>query len=64
LVARTPLGANFLWCADIQEGVNEALYVDAVHYTASFSETVASCISRLLDDRHLFDDLAFSPSRP
>lgn len=64
LVARTPLGANFLWCADIQEGVNEALYVDAVHYTASFSETVASCISGLLDDRHLFDDLAFSPSRP
>jgi len=35
------MGSNFLWLADIQVGRDENLYVDAVHYTASFSRELA-----------------------
>lgn len=51
-----PLGANFLWCADIQEGVAEALYVDWVHYTPDMSRRVARCIANLLVERRLVGD--------
>jgi hypothetical protein len=40
-----PLGDNFLWCADIQQGVKELLYVDRFHYTPRMSERVARCIA-------------------
>ena len=36
-VDRGDLGGNFFWCADLQEGVREPLYVDIVHYTAVMS---------------------------
>ncbi|MBI5163371.1 MAG: SGNH/GDSL hydrolase family protein [Magnetospirillum sp.] len=41
---RAEFGKEFVWCADIQDGRKEALYVDAVHYTAAFSADVARCI--------------------
>jgi len=44
VAAETPLGNNFLWCADIQEGVKEPLYVDRVHYTSKMSRMLAKCI--------------------
>ena len=28
------MGNNFIWCADIQKGLKEPLYVDQVHYSA------------------------------
>ena len=37
--------AHFLWLADIQRGRDEAFYVDADHYTAAFSDEVASHIA-------------------
>jgi len=52
-VDKHPLGENFLWCADIQEGLTEPLYVDQVHYTAKFSRSVASCIAKQMMDRGL-----------
>jgi hypothetical protein len=63
-IARRPPGDNFLWCADIQEGINEPLYVDQVHYTSAFSKVVASCIATLIIDRHLFTGLAASQRLP
>ncbi len=52
-VEKSPLGENFLWCADIQEGLSEPLYVDLVHYSAKFSQSVASCIAKQMIDRGL-----------
>lgn len=51
--SRDGLGRNFLWCADIQEGRSEPLYVDQVHYTAAFSKAVAGCIAELMKGRGL-----------
>ncbi|MSO54351.1 MAG: SGNH/GDSL hydrolase family protein [Rhodospirillales bacterium] len=42
--ARGDFGANFAWCADIQEGVAKPLYVDAVHYSAELAAMLADCI--------------------
>ncbi len=39
------LGDDFLWLADIQESRREPLYMDAVHYTASFSKTIGAMIA-------------------
>jgi hypothetical protein len=47
------LGANFLWCADIQAGRRERLYVDRAHYTAAFSKATAACIAGLVRERAL-----------
>lgn len=44
---------NFLWCADIQEGLQEPLYVDSVHYTAEMSKKLAQKIGHLLLERNL-----------
>jgi hypothetical protein len=35
---------NFLWLGDIQEDVTEPLYVDPIHYTAAFSDTISQHI--------------------
>src|SRR6185312_13861935 len=32
-VATRHMGANFAWCADIQDGIEHSLYIDQVHYT-------------------------------
>ena len=48
-----PLGDDFLWCADIQQDLQELLYVDQVHYTPKMSERVARCIADLLRERGL-----------
>ena len=41
---KVALGDGLLWCADIQDGRIEPLYVDVVHYTAAFSADIATCI--------------------
>ena len=52
--APTRLGRNFLWCADIQEGVQEPLYVDNVgHYSAKMSRKVAGCILDMIIEGNL-----------
>ena len=33
-VADHPLGNDFIWCADVQEGIPRNLYVDRVHFNA------------------------------
>lgn len=44
-------GGNFLWLADIQEGQRENLYLDAVHYTATFADEIAEKIGVFVDRR-------------
>ena len=45
------LGNDFLWCADMQEGIEEPLYVDKVHYTAEMSQKLAQKIADLLVEK-------------
>lgn len=47
------LGTNFLWCADIQQGAQETLYVDRFHYSDVMNRRFAEAISRLLLERKL-----------
>ena len=47
-IKKNPLGDNFLWCADIQEDLNEPLYVDQIHYSAKMCKKLAAKICNLL----------------
>jgi hypothetical protein len=42
------LPSNFAWCADVQEGRSEMLYVDQVHYRPLLAQLVADCAVRNL----------------
>ena len=53
-VAHEDLGANFVWCADIQREVAEPLYVDSCHYTPAMARRFAECIASELRVRRLF----------
>lgn len=53
IVRKQDLGPDFLWCADMQEGLKEPLYVDPIHYTARMSDRVADLIVRLMAERGL-----------
>jgi hypothetical protein len=46
-------GDNFIWCADVQEGLREPLYVDRYHYTGRLASLVANCIGSGIVDRRL-----------
>ena len=53
LLQKTPLGENFLWFADIQQNKTVPLYVDKVHYSASFSKELAMEMASLIVNRSL-----------
>lgn len=53
LLKDRPPRDNFLWCADIQEGLREPLYVDRYHYTSRLASLVADCIGAGIIDRGL-----------
>jgi hypothetical protein len=38
------MGRDFVWCADIQDGVKRQVYVDSVHYTSAMNRIFADCI--------------------
>lgn len=40
------LGPSLLWCADLQRGLREPLYLDTVHYTPRMSRRVARCLAK------------------
>jgi hypothetical protein len=44
LAAGGELGRSFLWCGGVQEGLDEVLYIDLVHYHPRLSQMVAQCI--------------------
>ncbi|MBU1694970.1 MAG: hypothetical protein KKC51_13535 [Verrucomicrobia bacterium] len=45
------MGTNFLWCADIQEGVQEQLYVDNAHYAPRLNRTLAQIVASGIVER-------------
>ncbi len=45
------LGNNFLWLADMQEGIDKSLYLDKYHYTAEMSKEIAEKIYKWLKDK-------------
>jgi lysophospholipase L1-like esterase len=46
-IAKTEdFGSDFVWCADIQEGRHEELYIDLVHYSPKMARRVAGCIAK------------------
>jgi hypothetical protein len=47
-VAARDMGANFAWCADIQDSIKRSLYLDQVHYAAEGNRLVADCIARAI----------------
>ncbi len=53
LVARDQLGKNFLWCADLQMGIEEPLYVDAVHYGRDLTRRLATAIAEEMVRRNM-----------
>jgi hypothetical protein len=52
-IEKHPAGNRFIWCADIQTGVAEPLYVDAVHYNARAASLLAGCIADQARERRL-----------
>jgi hypothetical protein len=46
-------GPAFVWCGGVQQGVQEALYIDLVHYHPRLSQLVAECIVREVRQRSL-----------
>jgi hypothetical protein len=46
-------GKNFLWCADIQQGIEAPLYVDKVHYSPLLSRLLAEKIAALMVEKGL-----------
>ena len=50
-------GRNFIWCASIQRGLAEPLYVDSCHYSPPLAERLARCIVTAALERELLGDL-------
>ncbi len=53
LLRREPPGPEFLWAADLQQGVRQPLYVDQIHYTAAMSARIGAEVGRALLERGL-----------
>ncbi len=50
-------GDNFLWLADVQEGLNKSLYVDAIHYTPYLCRLIAHRIADKLEEQKMIKDV-------
>jgi hypothetical protein len=47
-VTEHPMGNDFLWLADIQEGKQKPIYCDQVHYTPEFDDEIAADLEKFL----------------
>ena len=65
LVQTAELGSDFVWCADLQEGRREELYLDLVHYAPRMARRVAACIAKPLvrDGLVSYDPAYLRPAR-
>ncbi|MBV9983732.1 hypothetical protein [Bradyrhizobium sp.] len=57
---RGSLPANFAWCAEVQEGRSEMLYVDQVHYRPLLARLLAECTVRNLLSNHIVKELGWT----
>ena len=55
LIKKEKFGDNFLWCADIQENIQEPLYVDICHYSPKMSKMFAETIAEMLIEKNIFE---------
>ncbi|MCL5125663.1 MAG: SGNH/GDSL hydrolase family protein [Deltaproteobacteria bacterium] len=55
-VANRQLGDNFLWLADMQEGLHNSLYADAIHYSPYLCRTIAGKIVDALESKKVFNN--------
>jgi hypothetical protein len=53
LIKKQSMGTHFFWCADIQEGLKEPLYVDQFHYSSKLSKMIAIAVGDFLIRRNL-----------
>lgn len=53
LLEENPLGNDFIWCADIQEGRAGPNYIDKVHYSPAFSDYFAKTLVSSIFTRNL-----------
>jgi hypothetical protein len=51
------MGDNFLWCADVQQGMDSPLYVDKLHYSPVLSRAFAERIAALMVERGLISSI-------
>lgn len=49
-------GENFIWAADMQKNLKEALYIDAFHYTAPMSKRISAFITESIVKRGLLEN--------
>jgi hypothetical protein len=54
------LPPNFAWCADVQDGLHEMLYVDEVHYRPVLAQLVAQCTVQNLLSSGTIDRLGWT----
>ncbi len=45
------VGNNLLWLANMQEGIDKALYLDKYHYTAEMSKEIANRVYNFIKDK-------------
>jgi hypothetical protein len=50
-------GDNFLYLADVQEGLNKSLYVDAIHYTPYLCRLIAQKIADKLEEQKMIKEV-------
>ncbi|MGC8657790.1 MAG: SGNH/GDSL hydrolase family protein [Desulfomonilaceae bacterium] len=53
-VANRQLGDDFIWLADIQEGLHKSLYADAIHYSPYLCKVIAGKIVNALEAQKVF----------
>ena len=58
MAQRPPPDVNFIWAADLQENLKDALYVDGFHYTAPFSKMVADHVANAIRSQGMIGDAA------
>jgi hypothetical protein len=63
-VNQHPMGSDFLWLADMQEGVQKSLYCDQIHYTGDFSKQIAEEIARFVESSGNLPRRASSTTNP
>ena len=54
------LPPNFAWCADVQDGLHEMLYVDELHYRPALAQLVAQCTVQNLLSSGIIDKLGWT----
>ncbi|MFH0958453.1 MAG: hypothetical protein V1897_07085, partial [Pseudomonadota bacterium] len=53
-------GENFLWLTDMQVGLKQPLYADAIHYSPYLCKLIAAKIADKIEERKMITDVMFN----